>query len=135
MTGTAITVLGLAAWTLLLLLLIAAMRVKLTVSGEKRANSFKPTGEDMTPFGQRLTRAHANCYEHLPIALALLLYAMQTGNTSMTDATGPVFLAARIAQTAVHLYSVRNRYVTIRFGFFVVQVLLMALWIAALAFG
>ncbi len=135
MTGTQIAFLGLIAWTLLLLAMLAWVRVKLTVSGQKRANSFSPSGEDIGGFGQRVTRAHANCTEHLPFALALLLYAMHTGNTGVTDATGPFFLLFRVAQNSLHLYSTRNRVVAWRFSMFVAQVILMTVWLLVLAFG
>jgi len=50
-----------ATWTLLLLAGIAALRVAKTLSGERRANQFSPSGEDVSPFSGRLCRAHANC--------------------------------------------------------------------------
>lgn len=135
MTGTQIAFFGLIGWTLLLLAMLAWVRVKLTVTGAKRANSFKASGEDLEGFGQRVTRAHANCTEHLPFALALLLYAMHSGNTGVTDATGPIFLLFRLAQSSLHLYSTRNRVVAWRFYMFVAQVILMAVWLLALVFG
>ena len=135
MTGTQIAFFGSIGWTLLLLAMLAWVRVKLTVTGQKCANSFRPSGEDLEGFGQRITRAHANCTEHLPFALALLLYAMHSGNTGVTDATGPFFLLFRVAQTSLHLYSTRNRVVTWRFYMFVAQVILMTVWLLALVFG
>lgn len=135
MTGTQIAFFGSIGWTLMLLGVIAWLRVSATLSRQRKPNSFKPTGEDMPPFGQRVTRAHANCYEHLPFALALLLYAMHSGNTGVTDATGPLFLAFRVAQTSLHLWSTRNRVVVWRFYMFLPQVVLMAIWLLALIFG
>ncbi|MBK8456693.1 MAG: MAPEG family protein [Phyllobacteriaceae bacterium] len=135
MTGTEIAFFGLIAWTLLLLGIIAWLRVSATLARTRKPNSFKPTGEDMAPFGQRVTRAHANCYEHLPFALALLLYAMHAGNTGVTDATGPLFLLLRVTQSSLHLWSTRNRVVVWRFYAFLAQIVLMTVWLIALAFG
>lgn len=135
MTGTQIAFFGSIGWTLVLLGILAWLRISLTVSGERRANSFAPGGADMSPFGQRVTRAHLNCTEHLPFALALLLYALHTGNTGVTDATGPLFLLLRIAQSSLHLYSTRNRFVVWRFYAFVAQAVLLAVWLLALIFG
>ncbi len=135
MTGTQIAFFGSIAWTIAMLGLLAWIRVSLTLAGQKRANSFKPTGEDLEGFGQRVTRVHGNCVEHLPFALALLLYALHTGNTGVTDATGPFFLALRVAQSSVHLYSTRNRFVQYRFFLFLAQIVIMAVWLVALVFG
>lgn len=135
MTGTEIAFFGSIGWTLVLLGIIAWLRVSLTLSRARKPNSFTPSGDDMSPFGQRVTRAHANCYEHLPFALALLLYAMHAGNTGVTDATGPFFLALRVAQSSLHLYSTRSRVVVWRFYMFLAQVVLMTVWLIALVAG
>jgi len=135
MTGTQIAFFGSIGWTLVLLGILAWLRISLTVSGERRANSFAPGGADMSPFGQRVTRAHLNCTEHLPFALALLLYALYSGNTGVTDATGPFFLLFRIGQSTIHLASTRNRWVARRFFLFLAQIVLMSVWLVALVLG
>ena len=85
MSPTAIALLGYAAWALFLLVLLAVFRTSLVFAGKKTATDFKPSGDDLSGFGQRLTRAHANCYENLPIAAPVLLYAIASGGTAVTD--------------------------------------------------
>ena len=70
MQSSTLALLGYAAWTLLLLGAIAALRGILVSSGKRAANSFAVTGEDVSPFSARLCRAHANCYENLQIGRA-----------------------------------------------------------------
>lgn len=132
MTHTGITLLSFAAWTLLLLMSIGGMRTLAVMTGKKAANSFQPGGEDFPGFGQRLTRAHANCYEFLPIAGAVMLYAIATNQTALTDGLAYAFIGARIAQSVVHLTSTSKLLVTIRFGFFIVQVVILVIWLLKL---
>ena len=54
-------------WMLLLLGMLAGLRTTLSLSGQKKANSFNPDGSDVSEFSNRLCRAHANCYESFPI--------------------------------------------------------------------
>ena len=129
MTPSATAILGFAAWTLILLTLLGVSRTGLVMGGKKRANSFNPTGEDVGGFIQRLTRAHANCYENLPIAGAVLLYAIATGQTSATDGLAYIFLGARVLQSLTHIASTSNPAVTVRFAFFLVQVAILFIWL------
>lgn len=129
MTNTGLTIFGLVSWTLALLLSMGAMRTVLTLTGKRAANSFSPTGEDVSPYAVRHARAHANCYEFLPFALIVLLYAVAMGQTGVTDGLALIFLAARVAQSIVHLLSTSNMAVTVRFAFFVVQVGILIFWI------
>ena len=128
MNTSMLALLGFAAWTLLLLGAIAAIRTTLTVTGRKRANSFLPSGDDVSPFSARLCRAHANCYENLPIFAALILVAHATNNAHITSSLALWVLAARIGQSTLHLVSTRNRAVRGRFLCFAVQVLIEAWW-------
>jgi MAPEG family len=43
------------------------IRTFLVLTGRVAANGFTPENEGLTPFMQRLARAHANCIEGLPI--------------------------------------------------------------------
>lgn len=132
MTPTAVALLGFVAWTLLLLVALAFVRTSLVMQNKKAANAFSPGGEDVGGFAQRLTRAHANCYENLPIAGAVLLYAIATDATATTDGLAYIFLGARLLQSATHLASTSNAAVRARFGFFLVQVLILAFWLLRL---
>ena len=128
MHASAIALLGFIAWTLLLLLCIGGMRSGLVLGGKRRANDFKPTGEDVSAFSQRLCRAHANCYEAFPIVGGLLLYALATANTAVTDPLAYVVLAARLGQSLVHLASTSVPAVLVRFARFGVQIVIAGIW-------
>lgn len=132
MTPSATAILGFAAWTLILLVTLGFLRTGLVMTGKKAANSFSPSGEDIGGFIARLTRAHANCYENLPVAGAVLLYAIATGQTSATDGLAYIFLGARVLQSLTHLASTSNPAVTVRFAFFLVQVGVLAYWLLKL---
>lgn len=133
MTPSAVALLGFALWTILLVVMLAAFRVSMVSAGKKSAASFSPLGDDVEGFGRRLTRAHANCYENLPLAGAVLLYAIATDQTAITDGLAMVFLGARLLQSLTHLASTSRPAVTIRFAFYVVQILILAFWILKLA--
>jgi len=133
MTPTAIALLGFAAWTIILVVGLAVFRVSLVSAGKKSAAGFSPIGDDVEGFGKRLTRAHANCYENLPLAGAVLLYAVATDQTAVTDGLALIFLGARLAQSLTHLASTSRPAVTIRFLFYVAQIVIISYWILALA--
>lgn len=133
MTPSAVALLGFALWTILLVVLLAVFRVSLVLAGKRSAAGFSPIGDDVEGFGRRLTRAHANCYENLPLAGAVLLYAIATGQTAVTDDLAMAFLGARLFQSLTHLASTSRPAVTVRFSFYVVQILILAFWILKLA--
>ncbi|HNR76552.1 MAG TPA: MAPEG family protein, partial [Parvularculaceae bacterium] len=118
---------------IVLVVLLAAYRVSLVSSGKKASPNFSPDGDDVEGIGRRLTRAHANCYENLPLAGAVLLYAIATNQTAITDGLATIFLGARLLQSLTHIASTNRNAVTIRFLFYVAQVLILAYWIFGLA--
>lgn len=125
---SAIALVAFIAWTLLLLTLMETVRSQLVLRRKVRANGFTPDNANLSPFMQRLARAHANCLENLPIFGGLLLVAIATGNTSVTDPLAYLFLGARVFQSLVHLSSVSARAVTIRFTAFAVQMAIGLYW-------
>jgi uncharacterized MAPEG superfamily protein len=127
MNPTIAALLAYVAWTMVLLFMLAYVRVSLTLMGKRQANSFDPTGIDVSPFTNRLCRAHANCYESFPILGGLLLLAIATDNTAITDGLAYYLVAARVLQSATQLVSSSNMAVQLRFAFFVAQ-LGIALW-------
>lgn len=133
MTPTAAALLGFAAWALFLLLVLALYRTGLTQTAGRKANSFSASGDDVDGFGKRVTRAHANCYEFLPIAGAVLLYAIATDQEAATNGLAYIFLAARIGQSVAHLMSTSSAFVLIRFLFFLPQVVIVGWWILKLS--
>jgi uncharacterized MAPEG superfamily protein len=119
---------ALVAWALALLVLMEVLRARLVVSGRVAANAFTPDHAGLSPFMQRLARAHANCVETLPVVGALLLAAIATGKTSVTDPLAPWLLLARVVQSSVHLASLSEAAVNLRFAAFAVQVAIAAWW-------
>lgn len=123
---------ALIAWTLLLLTLMEVIRSQLVLRGKVPANGFTPDNANLSPFMQRLARAHANCVENLPIFGGLLLIAIATGSTSITDPLAYLLLGARVFQSLVHLASVSAPAVTIRFTAFAVQMAIGLYWACSL---
>lgn len=121
MGSTEIALLGYAAWTLALATMIPLSRAPSILSGQRKANSFQPDASDATPFSQRLHRAYYNCCENLPAAAAVLLFAIATDKTALTDTLAMALLGARIGQSLVHLISASHIAVLIRATFYFSQ--------------
>lgn len=120
------------AWALFLLVLMESIRAYLVVTGQAKSNEFKPDNANLSPFLQRLARAHANCIESLPVIGGLLLVAIVTARTGLTDTLAPWLLLARIAQSSAHLLSLSVFAINVRFSFFVMQLAIAAYWTWAL---
>ncbi|MCW5609243.1 MAG: MAPEG family protein [Rubrivivax sp.] len=131
-TPTAFALTGFIAWTLALLVLMEVVRAKLVLTKELPANGFRPDNANLSPFMQRLARAHANCLEGLPIFGGLMLVALVTGRGAVTDPLALVLLGARIVQSLIHLASVSAPAVTLRFTAFAVQMAIGVVWAAGL---
>lgn len=116
------------AWALVLLALMEIIRTQLVLRGKVSANGFTPDNANLSPFMQRLARAHANCLENLPIFGGLLLIAIATGRAFVTDPLAYILLGARVFQSVVHLVSVSSLAVTIRFTAFAVQMAIGLYW-------
>src|SRR5215467_2000211 len=56
-----------AAWTLLMAFVMVNHRVYFVLTGKRKINSFTPDGSGVSAFQARACRAHANCYENLPV--------------------------------------------------------------------
>ena len=125
---TAVALTSFIAWTLALLVLMEAVRSKMVLAKEIPANGFTPDNANLSPFMKRLARAHANCLEGLPIFGGLMLVALVTGRSSITDPLALVLLAARVAQSSIHLFSVSSTAVTLRFCAFAVQLGIAIYW-------
>jgi uncharacterized MAPEG superfamily protein len=123
---------GLCGWTLCLLIVMEANRTLLVLAGKIAGNAFRPDNANLSPFMQRLARAHANCVESLPVFGGLLLAAIASGHTALTDPLAPWLLGARIVQSSVHLASLSIAAVNVRFVAFGVQVAISVYWTAAL---
>ncbi|WP_297922659.1 MAPEG family protein [Metallibacterium sp.] len=132
---SAIVLVGFIAWTLLLLLTMELARVRLVVVSKFDPRQFKPDNANLSPFMQRLARAHANCVESFPVFGGLLLAALLTGQTSVTDPLALFFLGARLVQSSVHLASLSAMAVNVRFLAFAIQVSIAIYWALALLRG
>jgi len=132
MSTSLLALLGFIAWTLALLVLMETLRSKLVLTGAVRANGFDPANSTLSPFMQRLARAHANCLEGLPIFGGLLVVAVLAGKTQVTDPLAYVLLGARIAQSCIHLVSTSAPAVTARFVAFAVQIGIAVYWVVKL---
>lgn len=132
---TAFALTGFIAWTLALLLLMEALRVGLVATKQVPANAFRPDNSNLSPFMQRLARAHANCLEGLPIFGGLMLVALISNRAHLTDPLAPVLLGARLVQSVTHFASLSVVAVNIRFAAFAVQMAIAAYWAWRLLFG
>lgn len=128
MNPTLTAVAGFIAWSLFLLVLMEGIRSKLVLGKAVPANEFAPDNSNLSPFMQRLARAHANCIEGLPIFGGLLLVAALAGKSSVTDPLAYTFLCARILQSLIHLSSLSVPAVTLRFSAFAVQMGIGVYW-------
>ena len=120
-TPTAFALTGFIAWTLALLVLMEGIRSALVARKVVPANGFNPENSNLSPFMQRLARAHANCLEGLPLFGGLMLVALVPGRSAVTDPLAMVLLGARIVQSCIHLASLSPTAVTLRFSAFAVQ--------------
>ena len=126
MEHSLLAVLLYATWTLLLLGGIALLRISVALAGKRAVNAFAVSGEDVSPFSACLCRAHANCYENLPIFASLVLLAAITAPLALWA------VAARVGQSTVHLFSTSVAAVQLRFLFFLALWSIQAWWAAHL---
>jgi uncharacterized MAPEG superfamily protein len=123
---------ALIGWSLVLLVLMEALRTRLVILGSVASNEFRPDNSNLSPFMQRLSRAHANCLEGLPVFGGLLLVAVATHRSGVTDGLAPWLLGARLVQSCIHLSSGSVAAVNVRFLAFVGQLGIAAYWLGAL---
>lgn len=128
MSPTLYALAGFIAWSLALLVLMELVRTKLVLTRAVPADAFRPDNANLSPFMQRLARAHANCVEGLPIFGGLMVVALLAGEAAVTDPLAYAFLAARIVQSLVHLASTSAAAVTLRFSAFAVQMAIAVYW-------
>lgn len=126
--ASAFVLTALISWTLLLLIVMEALRTRFLFAKAIAANEFKPDNSNLPPFMQRLARAHANCVESFPIIGGLLVVALLTDRTSVTDLLAPTLLVARLVQSSIHIASTSVLAAYLRFLAFVVQVVIAVYW-------
>jgi uncharacterized MAPEG superfamily protein len=125
---TAIALTAYIAWTLVLLLLMEILRVRLVTGGQVPSNGFRPDNSNLSPFMQRLARAHANALEGFPIFGGLMVVALVTERNGVTDPLAYLLLGARAVQSTIHIASLSNAAVNLRFAAFAVQMGIAVWW-------
>jgi hypothetical protein len=133
MSASIIVLLGYITWILVLLLALASYRSYLSMSGSFAGLKFKADGTDVPDFGNRLTRAQANCVESFSFIGGVLLLAIATDSTAITNGLAYILLAARLGQSLVHLVSTSNMAIQLRFVLFLVQFSIVAYWVIMLS--
>ncbi len=128
MNPTLIALAGFVTWSLVLLVLMEVIRSKLVLTKAVQANEFRPDNANLSPFMQRLARAHANCVESLPVFGGLMIVALLAGRSAITDPLAYVVLGARVVQSVIHLSSLSVVAVTLRFSAFAVQMAIAVYW-------
>ncbi len=128
MTPSLIALCAFALWTSLLVFSLANVRVLTSQRSGRPVNSFRPDGTDLEGFGSRLTRAHLNCVEFLPIFGAVILAAAAAGKGAVTDGLAMTVFYARVGQSIVHIASTSVPAVLARATLFVVQLAITAWW-------
>ncbi|MFT6329133.1 MAG: hypothetical protein ACJAYN_001062 [Bermanella sp.] len=132
MNASIIVLLGYISWTLVLLLALAFYRTYLSQSGKFKGLKFQADGSDVPEFGNRLTRAQANCVECFSFIGGVLLLAIATDSTAITNGLAYILLAARLGQSIVHLVSTTNIAIQARFVFFLIQFGIVIYWVLTL---
>lgn len=122
MNESILALLGFVSWTVLLVLICVGYRSVLVLIGAKKANEFPAIEPHGPQWYQRLTRAHMNCLENLPLFGSVILIAVTTGNGQITDQYALWYLAARIGQSIIHMISTHHFAVQLRFAFYLVQI-------------
>lgn len=133
MNATILAVLGYIGLLIFWLLLLGSYRTYLVLNKTKAPNKFNADGSDVPAFGQRLTRVQANAVESFPFTCGVMILALATNSSAVTDSLALWLLAARFGQAITHLLSTSVLAVQIRFAFFLVQVGISAYWLVMLA--
>ena len=128
MSTTAIALIGLMMWSVALTFGLVFTRTAAIMRKEKALNDFQADGRDMSPFGHRMTRAHANSLEFLALGVGLMLLAIATGHTDITDKLAMIVLYCRIGQSVVHIISTSVPMVMCRATLFSAQMIIFAYW-------
>jgi uncharacterized MAPEG superfamily protein len=118
------TLLGFAAWTVILLLsTIGVYRWSRILTGRVPIRDFRADHVEGEDWYRRSMRAHANCIENLPVfgAIVLALYVSDVGGSTVNYLSITV-LVARVIQSLVHVCLIQtNTVAAMRFAFFFVQ--------------
>lgn len=115
------------AWTLFLVVLVLLYRGVKIISGTPANAWTRGGGMEDPAIIKRLTDAHLNCLENLPIFAVLVLAAASLDKTATIAPVAAYILYARLAQSVTHLVGTQPMLVTLRGTFWVIQIILFAL--------
>ncbi len=137
MTTPIATLLIFALWTLMILICgTGYYRVSRVLRRKASPASFKcgEISDTDSDFYARGMRAHLNCVENLPIYASIILAISYLKLSSpLINTLCIIFITARILHSLIHLtYPQRTKIVTIRFYFYLAQVIIM-LWLTLVA--
>ena len=134
MAPSILALLGVAALTLALILLVVGYRGFIIGTGKSPANSWTRDGEKWAnpAFITRAEHAHANCVEMLPLLAAVILSAAALNQLAVTNGLAIIFLLARLGQSITHVISASHIFVLIRATFFFVQIIILIIWLVKL---
>ncbi|WP_395338029.1 MAPEG family protein [Ningiella sp. W23] len=128
MNATILALLGYIIWIMIMLLALASYRTVFNQLQKRTSLVFKADGSDVGALGQRLTRAHLNAVECFPFIGGIMLLALAINASAITNALAFIVLGARLAQSIIHISSISNAAVILRFVFFLVQFGICAYW-------
>jgi uncharacterized MAPEG superfamily protein len=115
-----------AAWTLLLPIFYAGIRVPAIAAGRRRADHWeRGKTTDDPPLLQRAKHAHLNCAENFPVFAAVVVIAGLLGKIAVADAVAGYVLYARVLQSVMHMLGTSLPLVALRGLFYFVQVVLI----------
>ncbi|EKF74918.1 hypothetical protein A11A3_05676 [Alcanivorax hongdengensis A-11-3] len=126
----ALSLLAYAGWGLALLLLLLTARGLMVLSGKAKADAFPPYHYNPACPLNRLSRAYMNTLELLGILIVVVGVSLYLGYADLAAELMPWLVAARVAQSLVHLMGVNHWLVLVRFSFFFVQVALVVCLVA-----
>jgi uncharacterized MAPEG superfamily protein len=129
---------GFILWTLMLLSVVLLWRGVSILRKERGIHQF-PSGEKHGhDVYWRVSRAHLNALENLPIFAALVFAVLLTIDAPLRgpyESAAWTVLGARVGQSTAHIAAQTPLSVTIRFGFFFVQVAAFAFMAVRLLLG
>jgi uncharacterized MAPEG superfamily protein len=117
--------LAFTAWTILLVLCIAAYRMARLAGGTSLAAwSRGKQPADVPGLITRLEHAHANCVENLPLFGAVVLGALAMNRLDAIAGMATLVVCARLAQSLTHLSGAGGLQVLVRGTFWTIQLVL-----------
>lgn len=119
---------GFALWTVIILMFgIGVSRWSKILTGRAALTDFPADQPHGSPRYRRITRAHANCLENLPILMVLVYLESVTGLQSLLFAQlAIIVLICRMLQSVTHIALIEtNASILVRFVFYISQVFCM----------